>query len=303
MARGEAGLPAKATRNVGAADYRALVKRYSKELRALAPGLLAWWKSGTRRSPAASLDLDLDKRNEFELRWVFGPASHPRVIELHRRYMLELDRLNRESRDPRRPTELLVDALEPALQQLVSGMVLVPVEIAPAGRGKPKQGKAKRRSFPIRQEIAGRTKRLLGYLDGLDGIALGNTPPLGRATAKFRALHARYLTDFERVYDTAVDFFEGPIEGRVGEYGMSRKAAIEDAYDRYFAGPAAAPEFVWLVRHHWLAFDALNRTLPEAQRVSPPHALLGWLEDKALIRMITCLPYWPIGRDADGRWC
>jgi hypothetical protein len=83
------------------------------------------------------------------------------------------------------------------------------------------------------------------------------------------------------------------------------KGAVAEAYDRYFAGPAAAGEVIWLVRHYWLAFDALNRDLGADERVAPPVALLGWLGDapKEYTRLLTCLPYWPIGLDAAGRWC
>jgi hypothetical protein len=224
------------------------------------------------------------------------------VIELCRRTIAELERLNRDGDDPRRPTDLLVDDLEPALAQLVSGMVLVPLEIEPSKRSKPSG--AKPRSFPILHDVGRSRGALLGAPADLDGVDLGHDVSRARSSAKHRALHARFLADFARVYDTAVDFIEGPIEARKAD-GYAEKEAIEEAYDAYFAGPAAAPEFVWLVRRYWLAFDALNRTVPEAQRVAPQVALLGWLSDApaAYTRMMTCLPYWPIGLDAAGRWC
>jgi hypothetical protein len=305
MARGEAGLSAKATTNVGARDYRAVAARFKKELKAVAPEILAWWQARAGRTPKKSMDAPRAKSNDFEQRWMLGPAGHPRIIAIFRRHLLEVDRLNQESDDPRRPVALLIDDLEasaPELHQLVAGMVLVPFEVAPKRTATPTK---KARSFPILHDVGRNRSALLAAPADVDGARLGHDVSRAKASAKQRALHARYLADFARIYDAAVDFFEGPIEGRVREYGMSREAAIEDAYDTYFAGPAAAPELVWLVRRYWLAFDALNRTLPEAQRVAPQVALLGWLSDAppGYTRMLTCLPYWPIGLDADGRWC
>lgn len=113
-----------------------------------------------------------------------------------------------------------------------------------------------------------------------------------------------FVTDLARVYDVAVDFFDGPITARIRD-GYSKKAAIAEAYDRYFAGPAAAGEVIWLVRHYWLELDALNRSVRADERVAPPFVLLGWLADAPpeYSRLITCMTYWPIGLDATGSWC
>lgn len=80
---------------------------------------------------------------------------------------------------------------------------------------------------------------------------------------------------------------------------MTREQAIEESFDRRLAGAASHPKVVWIVRSYWLAAARIGE-------VSPEIFLLQWLIDSGeteLVRLIACMPYWPIGLDETGNWC
>jgi hypothetical protein len=75
----------------------------------------------------------------------------------------------------------------------------------------------------------------------------------------------------------------------------------------YPAGPAAQPFMVALIRKSWLRCDGLNKTVPPQQAVAPEVLMLKWLADErgpddVAVKVITCMPYWPLGLDKDGHW-
>jgi hypothetical protein len=134
--------------------YSSIVDRYLAEMRAIRPSIIAWWDAHAVR-PVEELEFS-SAQNDFERRWPAGPTAHPRVIEIFRRYFLEIDHLNLEIEaqddegrtavesdwglgadedDPfQLPIDLLVDDLQstaPDVYQLVKGMVFVPIGLSP----------------------------------------------------------------------------------------------------------------------------------------------------------------------------
>lgn len=162
-------------------------------------------------------------------------------------------------------------------------------------------------AIEIDHNVPKAVRQLLGAPSDLREILpeQGESRSLAAATKDHQAQFARYCADFATVYPLAEEWWEGLVGAFLDE-GLDRPGAVDEAYDKRPAGPASAPEFVWLVRHHWLEFDAINRRLEPQDRVPPETCLLGWLvEEKRedYVRLLTCMPYWPIGLDAQGNWC
>ncbi len=61
--------------------YEDISRRYEAELRTIIPVLYEWWESVAARELA-----DTTRQQ----RWPMGPCSHPRFIEIFRRYYLEI---------------------------------------------------------------------------------------------------------------------------------------------------------------------------------------------------------------------
>jgi hypothetical protein len=133
----------------------------------------------------------------------------------------------------------------------------------------------------------------------------GEARPLAAATAAHGDLFARYLADFEVAYEIGENWWQGCVDAFI-EQGFGRSDAIREAFLKRAAGPASAPEFVWFIRRYWLECDALNGALPESERIPPEILLVAWLSDagrRDFLTMITCMPYWPLGLDENGKWC
>ncbi|MET0210011.1 MAG: hypothetical protein ABW220_13285 [Burkholderiaceae bacterium] len=132
-----------------------------------------------------------------------------------------------------------------------------------------------------------------------------DSPPREAANAELAALFERYREGFVYLQGHCMRWWRGCIASAL-QPGMSREEAVEEAYAQRAAGPASAPEFVWFIRHFWLGADAINRSLPLAERVAPQDVLLTWLSEageEACVELTTAMPYWPLGLDADGQWC
>jgi len=85
----------------------------------------------------------------------------------------------------------------------------------------------------------------------------------------------------------------------------SEDEILREAWLSRPAGPAAFPGIVALVRDYWLACADINADLPREQRVAPEILLLAWLLDKNYIdgvKVLSCMPYWPVGLDKEGFW-
>jgi hypothetical protein len=110
-----------------------------------------------------------------------------------------------------------------------------------------------------------------------------------------QALFADFLVNLSRIYPAIEEWWSSLVDAQMEE-GVTRAEAIDLAFEKRLAGPAAAPEFVSLVRNTW----------PEADEVPPEVLMLGWLLDRdeeKFVRLLTCMPYWPIGLDENGNWC
>lgn len=149
--------------------------------------------------------------------------------------------------------------------------------------------------------------RLLGAPRDLDGgtPVPATSPARGDADEALRAVFDSYREGYGYLREHCFRWWRGCIAA-AQEEGMTREEAVDAAYAKRAAGPASAPEFVWLVRHFWLRVDQVNRELPLERRVAPQDVLLRWLAeagDDESVLLATAMPYWPIGLDAQGQWC
>jgi hypothetical protein len=131
-------------------------------------------------------------------------------------------------------------------------------------------------------------------------------PPLAlaQAAAEHQELFAQYCEILEASLELAEDWWARLIEARVSA-GIDEDEALEAVYSARPAGPASRPEVVWTIRTHWLECVAINEAHPEAQRVPPEVFLLHWLRDgehDEWVQVLSGMPHWPIGLDANGRW-
>lgn len=136
------------------------------------------------------------------------------------------------------------------------------------------------------------------------GAPAWNSKNRGDGSPAHRSLFAEYEEVLSAVASVALEWWAGTIEARVGLSSNSDEA-IRQAWMARPAGPASYPGFVALIRDYWLACDDLNKHVPQSQRVPPEDFLLSWLLDgrhEREVKVLACMPYWPIGLDADGNW-
>ncbi len=160
--------------------------------------------------------------------------------------------------------------------------------------------------FTTNHDVQRGLERLLSAPRDLPQSAPWREPPLEHAAASqaHRSLFRDYEEEMEELLDIAEQWWEDGIQRRKAN-GDPEAEIMEDAYRRSFAGPAGLSEMVWTIRKFWIACVAINEELPEAQRVPPEVFLLHWLDDGEHtdhIQVLTGMPYWPIGLDADGHW-
>jgi hypothetical protein len=137
--------------------YQQLQREYVEALRAVAPEVVAWWDA---HCPVRWTEpIPPDAMTDFHRRWLVGPAAHPRIIAVFRKYFLAADELNdrladEESDDGDKdaavwgkdveeesvsfvlPIDLLVNDLAviaPDLHEIMQGMVFIPVGSDPEG--------------------------------------------------------------------------------------------------------------------------------------------------------------------------
>lgn len=128
--------------------------------------------------------------------------------------------------------------------------------------------------------------------------------PLAEAPDPQRRLFGAYRKLLRQAYVEAVPWWEGTVAARARD-GRTEEEALAAAFNDRMAGPASYPRVVWIVRAIWLEAAILNRRAPAA-RVRPETVLLGWLVEAGeteLVRLLACMPYWPVGLDAEGNWC
>jgi hypothetical protein len=81
--------------------HRELFNAYIAELRVAMAAATAWWETLIARE-TARLGSRAAAEQEVRQRWLFGPASHPRIIAVYRKYYIACERLNDrlEAADP-----------------------------------------------------------------------------------------------------------------------------------------------------------------------------------------------------------
>ena len=130
-------------------------------------------------------------------------------------------------------------------------------------------------------------------------------PALAAAPAPFRELFAEYERALAPVVDEALRWWGGRLAVTQEREGVTRRQALRMLYEETVAGPASAPQVVWVVRTYWLACEELNRAAPARERVPPETFLISWLDDgrhRRALEVLSGMTYWPIGLDADGNW-
>jgi hypothetical protein len=74
-----------------------LLRQYIDELRTAKPLVNAWWSRLVAAQLARTPD-QVTAAAELQRRWPAGPAAHPRVLAIVRKYYLACDGLNRQLR-------------------------------------------------------------------------------------------------------------------------------------------------------------------------------------------------------------
>lgn len=142
-------------------------------------------------------------------------------------------------------------------------------------------------------------RRLLSAPLDLGRLPPARDRPLAEATPQERDLFDGYVSLLRLAYTSAEQWWESTIAAQE-ERGLSREDAVVESFDRRLAGPASHPMVVWIVREFWLL------AVRDAPSLRPESVLLRWLIEAGeteLVRLVACMPYWPIGLDADGDWC
>jgi hypothetical protein len=129
--------------------------------------------------------------------------------------------------------------------------------------------------------------------------------PVGQSYAsEYRLLFETYERQIGAAADEAQKWWESTIDARV-DANCDLEAAASEAWYSRPAGPASYPGLVRVIRSNWLTCANLNRRTGPDQGVPPEILLLGWLDDgkhAKEVKVLSCMPYWPIGLTRDGQW-
>jgi hypothetical protein len=115
----------------------------------------------------------------------------------------------------------------------------------------------------------------------------------------YRREIAAAATQAIREWDAEIDWLT--------QHEAKPEQAIRERWMSTPAGPAARPFFVALIRKFWLTCDALNARVPTQRAVPPEAFMVTWLRETLpagadALRVLACVPYWPLGMDEDGHW-
>ncbi|WP_181173738.1 hypothetical protein [Mesorhizobium sp. B2-3-12] len=127
----------------------------------------------------------------------------------------------------------------------------------------------------------------------------------GEASPAHRTLFVEYVAELWEAYDVAAEWWADIISTEEERQG-GRDKALEKAFDDRVAGAASSPNVVWVIRRYWLKCIAANDAAGEEAGVAAEIFLLQWLidaDEKELVKLVACMPYWPIGQDENGNWC
>ncbi|MFO7562021.1 MAG: hypothetical protein R6X02_05215 [Enhygromyxa sp.] len=225
---------------------------------------------------------------------------------------------------PIAPERLLIERLQVEAPELYAAMiplVMSPVGASPEPRPslrslevvEPDPRRVEVFSFEGRHGIARGLERLLAAPSDLRPEPLPALR-LDEASEFHRLAHQAYLRDLEGALLEAERWWTEEL-GRREARGMSAEQAIDDAYAAHPVGPVSHPRVLGIIQAYWALCEEINATLgtTEAQ-VAPEQLLLGWLGHRqgqlagregprrSEVDLLTAMPYWPIGLDAQGRW-
>jgi hypothetical protein len=160
--------------------------------------------------------------------------------------------------------------------------------------------------FATTHSVSRGIQRLMSAPRDLPASAPWTDPPVAREVASHahQVLFAEYTEYLSEAIGIAEAWWQNLVLAKMSE-GKDLNRAVEAAYERRFAGPACRPELVWTLRTFWLRCVAVNKELPEDERVPPEVFLLFWLMDgkhDEWVQVISGMPYWPIGLDRKGNW-
>jgi hypothetical protein len=130
--------------------------------------------------------------------------------------------------------------------------------------------------------------------------------PYNAADQSLQTLFRGYRKLLEKAREEAEPWWEGTVLAESSDGQSITPEAVEAAFDKRAAGPASDPRVVWVVRMVWMECVKRNNRLPPAEQVRPEYLMVQWLIDVGeaeLVRLIACMPYWPIGLDENGEWC
>jgi len=156
------------------------------------------------------------------------------------------------------------------------------------------------------QRVARGIERLLRAPRDLARCGAAPAPqrPRGSGSDAHRALFEEYVEILRALARESLDWWNETLVARTRAASDPIRAERE-AWLARPAGPASFPGFVAFVRDYWLECARLNEAAPEALRVAPESLLVDWLLDGdhgLEVAVVACMPYWPLGLDASGRW-
>ncbi|MER9404139.1 hypothetical protein NKI36_08755 [Mesorhizobium caraganae] len=127
---------------------------------------------------------------------------------------------------------------------------------------------------------------------------------LKEAHPEYGSLFGQYQERLRDAVAEAGEWWNAVVDSLVENEGGDFKKGLVAAYSGWPAGPSSNDRVVEAVREYWLKVCRVGETLKKADRVAPELFLLGWLPKKSVERtVLTGMPYWPIGLDAQGMWC
>lgn len=121
---------------------------------------------------------------------------------------------------------------------------------------------------------------------------------------RHRALFKAYLRDMDKAVREADADWNRRVDGWAKKW-KNRDRALEHMWTERPAGPASHRDLIGVVRRYWLQCVALNNKVDASERVAPETFILAWViaeghNDAA--RVLSGMPYWPLGQDEDGNW-
>jgi hypothetical protein len=132
---------------------------------------------------------------------------------------------------------------------------------------------------------------------------------LAEADDAHRLAHAAWVRDLERALIESERAWARELARREAR-GSTREEALDDLHAKHRAGPVGHPRVLGVIQAYWALCHEINHALVDGKRhVAPETLLLGWLRDPSgdggrdsWLEILSALPYWPVGLDADGRW-